>query len=169
MALSLSEAAQRAGVNRSTILRRIRRGVLSASKSHDGEWRIDPAELQRHLDNEVRQRREAREGTHPHAHRSAHDYAPPETHGSGNGADDKVQGVHNVAGNSAPVAQMEDAATAALIARLEVENEALKERLDETREDRDRWHEAHTRLVLAPPSVETPAPARRGLLARLLS
>ncbi len=44
---SLSEAAKEADVNRTTILRRINAGKLSAQKDDNGQWKIDPAELYR--------------------------------------------------------------------------------------------------------------------------
>ena len=47
MAYSLLEAATAARVNRSTVLRAIKSGKISATKDKHGEWRIDPAELHR--------------------------------------------------------------------------------------------------------------------------
>lgn len=44
---SLTQAANEAGVHRSTVLRKIKAGKLSAQKDEDGEWRIDPAEFYR--------------------------------------------------------------------------------------------------------------------------
>ena len=44
---SLSAAAHAAGVNRTTILRAIKSGKVSATKNEHGEWQIDPAELHR--------------------------------------------------------------------------------------------------------------------------
>ncbi|MBV9218439.1 MAG: hypothetical protein JOY94_03410 [Methylobacteriaceae bacterium] len=43
--LSLREAAQEAGTSKSTILRAIQSGRLSAPRNHDGGYDIDPAEL----------------------------------------------------------------------------------------------------------------------------
>ena len=45
--ISLSTAAHAAGVNRTTILRAIKSGKVSATKNEHGEWQIDPAELHR--------------------------------------------------------------------------------------------------------------------------
>src|SRR4051812_7141493 len=45
MALSLRQAARTAGVSKSTISRAIQAGRLSATRSDDGGWSIDPAEL----------------------------------------------------------------------------------------------------------------------------
>lgn len=45
MALSIREAAREAGVSKSTILRAIQRGRLSAARDDDGNYQIDPAEV----------------------------------------------------------------------------------------------------------------------------
>ncbi len=45
MTLSLREAADEAAVSKSTILRAIRAGRLSAGRTDDGGYAIDPAEL----------------------------------------------------------------------------------------------------------------------------
>lgn len=45
MFLSLGEAAQAVGKNKSTIFRAIKSGKISASKGEDGSYAIDPAEL----------------------------------------------------------------------------------------------------------------------------
>jgi excisionase family DNA binding protein len=47
MHLSLREAADACGASKSTILRAIQRGRLSATRDDDGGWQIDPAELHR--------------------------------------------------------------------------------------------------------------------------
>ena len=47
MPFSLREAAQHAGVSKSTILRAIRSGRLSAARTEDAGYAIDPAELAR--------------------------------------------------------------------------------------------------------------------------
>ena len=43
--LSLREAAEQTGVSKSTIFRAIRSGKLSAARTADGNFEIDPAEL----------------------------------------------------------------------------------------------------------------------------
>jgi hypothetical protein len=43
--LSLREAADAAGVSKSTLFRAIRAGRLSAARDHDGQFHVDPAEL----------------------------------------------------------------------------------------------------------------------------
>lgn len=50
MTYSLGEAAKAAGKAKSTILRSIRNGRISATKGEDGAYRIDPAELHRVFD-----------------------------------------------------------------------------------------------------------------------
>lgn len=45
--MTLSEAAKWAGVTRATIHKALRGGRLSGHKDAAGEWRIDPAELER--------------------------------------------------------------------------------------------------------------------------
>lgn len=45
--MSLSEAARWAGVTRATIHKALKSGRLSGRKDEAGEWRIDPAELER--------------------------------------------------------------------------------------------------------------------------
>ena len=47
MPLSLAEAAQATGLNRSTILRAIKRGAISGSRGNDGAWSVEPVELHR--------------------------------------------------------------------------------------------------------------------------
>jgi hypothetical protein len=44
---TLGTAAQATGMAKSSILRAIKRGVLSATRNEDGSWAIDPAELNR--------------------------------------------------------------------------------------------------------------------------
>jgi hypothetical protein len=45
MALSLAEAAEATGLNRSTILRAIKSGKISGGKDDFGQWSVEPAEL----------------------------------------------------------------------------------------------------------------------------
>ncbi len=45
--MSLSEAAKWAGKGRPAIFKAIQKGTLSARKDEHGQWRIDPAELER--------------------------------------------------------------------------------------------------------------------------
>jgi hypothetical protein len=43
--LTLAEAAAQVGVNRSTLLRQIKRGLLSGARDPSGAWTIDTSEL----------------------------------------------------------------------------------------------------------------------------
>jgi hypothetical protein len=45
--MSLSEAAKWAGKGRPAILKAIQKGTISARRDDAGQWRIDPAELER--------------------------------------------------------------------------------------------------------------------------
>jgi hypothetical protein len=45
MALTLAEAAQETGLNRSTILRAIKSGKVSGARDPNGTWLVEPAEL----------------------------------------------------------------------------------------------------------------------------
>lgn len=53
MTYSLGEAAKAVGKAKSTILRSIKNGRISASKGDDGAYRIDPSELHRVFDAPV--------------------------------------------------------------------------------------------------------------------
>lgn len=53
MTYSLGEAAKAAGKAKSTILRAIKKGHISASKGDDGAYQIDPSELHRVFDAPV--------------------------------------------------------------------------------------------------------------------
>lgn len=45
MTLSLQEAADLAGVNKTTLFRAVKAGKVSASRDEHGQWRLDPAEV----------------------------------------------------------------------------------------------------------------------------
>jgi hypothetical protein len=47
MTYGLSSAAKAAGINKSTVLRAIKSGKISATKSEMGKWQIDPAKFHR--------------------------------------------------------------------------------------------------------------------------
>lgn len=55
MTYSLGEAAKAAGKAKSTVLRAIKTGRISASKGDNGAYRIDPSELHRAFDAPVSQ------------------------------------------------------------------------------------------------------------------
>ena len=45
MSLTLAQAAEQVGVNRSTILRAVKAGKISGTRDDAGVWHVDPAEL----------------------------------------------------------------------------------------------------------------------------
>ena len=47
MSYTLAAAAAACGVNKSTVLRAIKNGKVSAAKDEHGEWQVEPAELHR--------------------------------------------------------------------------------------------------------------------------
>jgi excisionase family DNA binding protein len=134
MAYSLSQAATAAKVRKSTIFRWVKAGKVSASRTDDGQYRIDPAELQRYLDAVATE--QPRPGT---AGRSA------ATRDTGNGAD-------------ATDAEMQRAADAlrAEVAKLQALLDAERQRGEEWKAQANRWAEQAERLALTS-SVITPA------------
>src|SRR5262245_417622 len=61
---TLGTAAQACGLNKSTILRAVKAGKISATRDEHGQWQIDPAELHRvyppAASTDAEQRREQR-------------------------------------------------------------------------------------------------------------
>lgn len=47
MSYSLKQAAEAAGKSKPTILRAIQKGTITATRDHNAEWQIEPAELHR--------------------------------------------------------------------------------------------------------------------------
>jgi excisionase family DNA binding protein len=142
--LSLREAAQQAGTSKSTILRAIQSGRLSAPRNDDGGYDIDPAELFR---------------VYPPASTTKPDddaAERPSDRSEGQGA--PSQGTADTF-----AVQIRNARLEAEIAGLRVVLEAEKRRADELREERDRWHAQAEKLLLAapvvPPVPPAPAPA----------
>jgi excisionase family DNA binding protein len=127
--LSLREAAQETGTSKSTILRAIQAGRLSASRTDDGGYAIDPAELFRVYDPN---RRNATQQT---AHRTKGQDAPP--------ADD----------DATPTLKIQNAQLKAELEAARKLLEAEGRRGEELREDRDRWHAQAERLSLTGPST----------------
>jgi hypothetical protein len=62
--LTLAQAAAMTGMNRSSILRAIKRGALTGSKDHNDVWHVDGAELARVFPVNTQG---ARQDTHPDA------------------------------------------------------------------------------------------------------
>ena len=147
---SLRQAATEAGTSKSTILRAIQSGRLSATRTDDGGYAIDPAELFR-----VYPPKSERDAAHQGAHHGAGHDAP----GDAAGATVDLR-IHNVS-------------LAARVEALEALLETEKRRAAEARSDMEHWRAQAERLVLPPPLV-TPAPAHTepqgmgGILRRLL-
>lgn len=138
--LSLREAAQQAGTSKSTILRAIQNGRLSAARTDDGGYSIDPAELFR-----VYPVKSSTDTPQQPAHRSVEQDAP----------------TFVVAETpDAPELRIRNAALEAELSALKAILDAEKRRGEELREDRDRWHAQAERLAL-------PAPAPASLPQRV--
>lgn len=138
--LSLREAAQQAGTSKSTILRAIQGGRLSASRTDDGGYSIDPAELFRVYP--VKGSAVAAERSTDH---SVGQDAPPSAPPVNPGATDATE------------LRIRTAALEAELAALKSILEAEKRRAEELREDRDRWHAQAERLALPAPAPSPPA------------
>ncbi len=120
--LSLRDAAQQAGTSKSTILRAIQSGRLSATRTDTGGYAIDPAELFR-----VYPRKGAADAPHQSAQRTTGQDAPGLA--------------------SPPVADD----VAQRLAVLATEVAALRELLGEVRQSRDDWKAQAERLALTGP------------------
>ena len=138
MAYSLATAAETAGVQKSTVFRWIKAGKLSATRIEDGQYRIDPAELQRFLDTIAKQ---------PAPQKT------PERTETGSAGEGRA---------SATDAEMQRQADAlrSEVAKLQALLEVERQRAAEWKETADRWAAQAERLALpaATPMV-TPAPA----------
>jgi hypothetical protein len=133
--LSLREAGDATGVSKSTIFRAIKAGRLSASRTDDGNFAIDPAELFRVYppkgDRDVAARPETR---------------PPGQSASADATEIRIR-------NAELEAQLN-------ALRQILENE--RERAAELKAERDKWQTQAAQLLLQGPpmAVVTPAPAR---------
>lgn len=121
--LSLREAAQQARTSKSTILRAIQSGRLSATRTDTGGYAIDPAELFR-----VYPPKSGGVAAEQSVHQSAGQDAP--THASAAVADDAAQ----------------------RLAALDAEVKGLRELLAEVKQSRDDWRGQAERLALAGPA-----------------
>src|SRR4051794_6645864 len=131
--LSLREAADLVGVSKSTILRAVQKGRLSATKTDQGEFKIDPAEVTRVYDK----------GTASHRGRrtSVHRAAP----------EDRTDVVQRGDGVDQPTDTTRTAALSAENAALSAENRLLRELVERLDRDKDAWKAQAERLALAPP------------------
>jgi excisionase family DNA binding protein len=140
--LSLREAAQLAKTSKSTILRAIQSGRLSATRTDDGGYSIDPAELCR--------------------------VYPPRPDAPDQSADQSAgQGATGISTDAATELRIRNAQLEAGFNALKAILEAEKKHLEEIREDRDRWAAQAERLALPAPDgaakTQAQGPARRGL------
>jgi hypothetical protein len=131
--LSLRQAAQEAGTSKSTILRAIQSGRMSASRTDDGGYSIDPAELFR---------------VYPPKSETG---APERSVDHSEGQDAPASATPN-----ATEARIRNAQLEAEINALKAILEAERKRAEELREERDRWAAQAERLALPAPA---PAPA----------
>jgi excisionase family DNA binding protein len=137
--LSLREAAQQARTSKSTILRAIQSGRLSAARTDDGGYSIDPAELCR---------------VYP-----PRPEPDPVDQGAGQSATGSLM-------DAATELRIRNAQLEAGFNALKAILEAEKKHLEEVREDRDRWAAQAERLALPAPDAsraQTPGAPRRGL------
>jgi excisionase family DNA binding protein len=138
--LSLREAAQQARTSKSTILRAIQSGRLSAARTDDGGYSIDPAELCR-------------------VYPPRPDPEPSQGQAAGQGAPGSLM-------DAATELRIRNAQLEAGFNALKAILDAEKKHLEEVREDRDRWAAQAERLALPAPSAapgQTQTAARRGL------
>jgi excisionase family DNA binding protein len=138
--LSLREAAQQARTSKSTILRAIQSGRLSAARTDDGGYSIDPAELCR--------------------------VYPPRPEPEPTADQNAGQGATGALTEAATELRIRNAQLEAGFNALKAILEAEKKHLEEVREDRDRWAAQAERLALpAPDHARTQAAgsARRSL------
>lgn len=137
--LSLREAAQQAGTSKSTVLRAIQGGRLSATRTDDGGYSIDPAELFRVYP--VKGSPDARQrSTHHSASQDAPLSAPAGTDEASDATELRVRTM----------------ALEAELSALKAILDAEKRRGEELREDRDRWHAQAERLALPAPVSAPP-------------
>jgi excisionase family DNA binding protein len=130
--LSLREAAKEAGTSKSTILRAVKAGRLSAVRTEDDGYSIDPAELFRVYPPEKRATQQDR----------------LKKHGMGQGASAEAMADLRIQNG-------------VLGAQLEALKDVLaseRRRAEEIREDRERWHSQAERLALIAPK---PAPVTK--------
>jgi excisionase family DNA binding protein len=137
---SLREAAEQAGASKSTIFRAIKAGRLSATRDHDGNFAIDPAELFRVYPPRSSATVPAQLET-----RSERLDATPSSNNEKPAGTDFEKRLQQVR------AQAEFEARAKLA---EERLADLKQQLDELKGQRDKWQEQAERLALAPPAVE---------------
>jgi len=137
--LTLGEAARLCGVPKSTISRAVKSGRLSAGRSNDGSYAIDPAELSR-----------------------VYEFKPPDT--SATPATDGATGsaAQQATATTPPPAIAPDHELAVRLAAAEAELRGLRDMVEELRRSRDKWEGQAERLTMALPSAAQRTVARRG-------
>jgi len=125
---NLVSAAAAIGVSKATMHRYIRKGLISATRTDDGFYEIDPAELHR---------------VFPPVSETA-----PETVSRDDKKPDRTEGE---TGRYAPVLEEQLEGLKALIAEKD-------RRIMDLEADRDRWAAQAERLALAPPQPSAPQP-----------
>jgi len=138
----LRTAAQQAGTSKSTILRAIQTGRLSATRLEDGGYAIDPAELFR-----VYPPKSSTDADQPVDHLTGQDTPSPQA------VDATELRIRN--------AELE-AELKALRTILENEKQRVgeeRQRAADIKAERDRWHEQAQRLLLVAP-LQQPVQAR---------
>lgn len=165
MEYGLAEAAVAAGVNRSTILRAIKSGKMSARRLEDKSYRIDASELARVYD--LRPAAQAAQAK------------PLGVNGHSQAAPELAQAAQDVA-SAIELAELRvkvqllERERETILAKQEETIQDLRRRLDEEREERrtlQRLLAAPERAQERPPAVAegmTTAKPSRGLLGRLL-
>jgi excisionase family DNA binding protein len=128
--LSLREAAKEAGTSKSTILRAVKAGRLSATRTDDGGYSIEPAELFRVYPPESRAMRQNR----------------VTEHGAG----------HDASADAMADLKIRNAIIEAELGFLKDVLASERRRADEIREDRERWHSQAERLALIAPAKPVP-------------
>jgi excisionase family DNA binding protein len=134
--IGLREAARHAGVNKSTILRAIRAGRMSATRVEGGGYVIDPAEVFRVYPPQPEARPEAHQGAEEGERRPA---PPPDA------TELRIR-------NARLEAQLEAAQCEREAA--ERERRWLQDALAEARAQRDEWQAQAKQLALAAPRPE---------------
>ena len=136
--LSLRTAAKAVGLDKTTILRAIQSGKISADKNQNGGWVIQPAELFRV-------------------------YKPASAPVDAAVATDAVR--HDALPPVMQDAAAAPAVSAEKVAGLEAQVKILRELVEELKSQRDGWQQQAERLSLNSPSQP---PAKKGLWHRLV-
>ena len=146
MNLSLRQAERHVTASKSTILRAIQSGRLSASRDETGAWAIDPAELCRVF-----------EPVAGGPVRDTSQTGPRDDPDRGHETGETLPGPPDPAPDPAAINAKLEAELSAMRMLLEAE----RARSDELRSERDRWANQAERLALTAPKDD------RGMLARL--